>query len=360
MENNDSINKAGIQNHERFMESALKLAANGLLHVAPNPMVGCVIVHQGKIVADGYHVYYGGPHAEVNAVNHLPASFSPAECTVYVTLEPCSHYGKTPPCANLLIEKGFKTVVVACTDPNPQVAGNGIRKLEAAGIQVISGILEQEARALNKRFFTFHQQQRPYVFLKWAQTADGFICRLPLPVRREENTISSPQAHKEAHALRASESAILVGKNTVLADNPRLTTRLTDGPNPLRCCIDQNLSIPKHYEMYSSEAPTVIYNALKEAQEGSTVYKQLDFSKPIVPQILHDLWERKQLSVIIEGGTRVLNQFIETGLWDEVLVYVNQALYFNTGVAAPDFIPLKQGLNTGAERHHFVNTTVKP
>lgn len=337
------------------MQHALDLALKGMGYVAPNPMVGCVIVHQGKMVATGYHEYYGGPHAEVNAVQHLSEQYSPAQCTVYVTLEPCSHFGKTPPCANLLIEKGFGKVVVACTDPNPQVAGNGIRKLQSAGIQVVTGVLEQEARALNKRFFTFHQKKRPYVFLKWAQTADGFISRLPLPVNRTENKISSQQAHQEVHRLRASESAILVGKNTVLADNPQLTTRLAAGSNPLRCVIDQNLSIPGHYQIYTSEASTVIYNAVKEGQEGTVVYKKLDFGQPLVPQLLNDLWERKRLSLIVEGGARVIQQFIETGLWDEALIYMNHGLYFNTGIAAPYFAPLQQGFHPGTERQHFVN-----
>lgn len=338
-----------------FMREAISLALKGGAKVAPNPMVGCVIVCANKVVARGYHHVYGSAHAEVNAVKELDQIYPPEACTVYVTLEPCSHFGKTPPCANLLIERGFAKVVIGCLDPNPLVAGKGMALLKAAGIEVKHGVLENECRQFNKRFFTYYEKKRPYIFLKWAQTADGFISRWPLPNARSENQISSQTAQQEVHAMRAMEAAILVGKNTVLADNPQLNVRLVEGKNPLRLLIDARLEIPETLAIYNSAAPTVVYNALKEAECGNITFKKLDFDKMLPPQIVSDLWQRQLNSVIIEGGTNVLDQFIAQNLWDEAIVFVNSDLYFESGIKAPRFLPLLSKFTKGQEKQHFFN-----
>lgn len=337
------------------MHRALELALNGLGQVAPNPMVGCVILYKDIIVAEGYHQHYGEAHAEVNAVANLSQTINPKECTVYVTLEPCSHFGKTPPCADLLIKHQFKSVVVGCLDVNPLVAGRGIQKLQEAGIEIITGVLEQECIELNKRFFTFHQKKRPYIILKWAQTADGFISKLPLPANKEENWISSEASKTLVHQWRANEASILVGKNTVIADNPELTVRLVDGNNPLRLVIDKNIELPLTSAVFSKKAFTIVYNSKKETSEGNVWYKQLNFENDVISQILEDLWTRNITSVIVEGGAIVLNQFIEQNKWDEAQVFVNPNLFFEKGVTAPKFEPLFQKIKHFNELYTFFN-----
>jgi diaminohydroxyphosphoribosylaminopyrimidine deaminase / 5-amino-6-(5-phosphoribosylamino)uracil reductase len=337
------------------MHRALELAQNGLGQVAPNPMVGCVIVYKDIIIAEGFHQQYGEAHAEVNAIANLSNTIDTKECTVYVTLEPCSHFGKTPPCADLLMAHHFKTIVVGCLDINPLVAGKGIEKLQAAGIEVITGVLEQECIALNKRFFTFHQKKRPYIILKWAQTADGFISKLPVPINKAENWISSEASKTLVHQWRANEASILVGKNTVLADNPELTVRFVSGNNPLRLVIDKNIELPITSAVFSKKAFTIVYNSKKETSEGNVWYKQLDFEANVVSQILDDLWSRNITSLIIEGGTIVLNQFIEQNKWDEAQVFINPHLSFENGVAAPKFEPLFQKTKHLEELHSFFN-----
>ncbi len=337
------------------MRRALELAQLGLGQVAPNPMVGCVIVYKDIIVAEGYHQQYGEAHAEVNAILNLSTTIDTKECTLYVTLEPCSHFGKTPPCADLLIKHQFKTVVVGCLDINPLVAGKGIEKLQTAGIEVITGVLEQECIKLNKRFFTFHQKKRPYIILKWAQTADDFISRLPLPTERADNWISSEASKVLVHQWRANESAILVGKNTVLADNPELTVRLVTGNNPLRLVIDKNLELPITSAIFSKKAFTIVYNSKKETSEGNVLYKQLNFEENVISQLLNDLWQRNITSIIVEGGANVLNQFIEQNKWDEAQVFVNPNLFFEKGIKAPKFEPFFQKIKHTEELHSFFN-----
>jgi diaminohydroxyphosphoribosylaminopyrimidine deaminase/5-amino-6-(5-phosphoribosylamino)uracil reductase len=300
-------------------------------------MVGCVIVHHETVVATGYHQKFGDKHAEVNAIQNLPAYIPTNECVLYVTLEPCSHYGKTPPCSDLIISKGFKTVVVACKDPNPLVAGSGINKLKTAGIEVITGVLEQQARELNKRFITFFEKKRPYYILKWAQTADGFISKLPVPASQQDNKISGPEAHQQVHTMRSEVSAIMVGKNTVMNDNPQLTTRLAEGKNPIRVFIDQNLEIPLHYNIYNPEAPTIIINALKEELSGTHHFVKINFQENVLQQISEKLYAFNIQSVLVEGGAFLLNDFIEQHLWDEALVFQNPNLNFGAGIKAPVF-----------------------
>lgn len=322
--------------HSSFMQHALDLAAKGWPAVAPNPMVGCVIVHENKIIAEGYHQKYGEAHAEVNAIAALPVNADVSGCTLYVTLEPCAHFGKTPPCADLIIKTGFKKVIVCNTDPNPLVSGKGIAKLREAGIEVLTGVLEQEGSKLNKRFFTFHEKKRPYIILKWAQTADGFISKWPVPKERSDNTISTPEHQIKVHEMRASEMAIMVGKNTVMRDNPSLTTRLVPGKNPLRIFIDKKLEVPSTFNIYSEDAETWVFNETREEIKGHIRYIMVDFSSNALKQILTRLYESNIQSLIVEGGSTLLNHFITEGLYDEMSVFTNPDLKFGSGVKAPD------------------------
>lgn len=319
-----------------IMEHALSLAKKGWPNVAPNPMVGCVITHNGVIVASGYHEKFGGPHAEVNAINNLSPEIDPSECTLYVTLEPCSHFGKTPPCADLIIKKGFKKVIVCNLDPNPLVAGKGLEKLKAANIEVISGVLEEEGRKLNKRFFTFFEEKRPYYILKWAQTADGFISRSLSPINKDENKISGPESQKLVHQIRAEEMGIMVGKNTVLNDNPNLTTRLVEGNNPVRLFIDKNLEVPKNFNVYDNNAKTIVFNEIKNEERGNIQFVKLNFELNVLSQISDKLYELNIQSVLVEGGSRVLNDFMQQNIFDEILVFENPKLKFGEGLKAPN------------------------
>ncbi|MBX3163970.1 MAG: bifunctional diaminohydroxyphosphoribosylaminopyrimidine deaminase/5-amino-6-(5-phosphoribosylamino)uracil reductase RibD [Bacteroidetes bacterium] len=320
------------------MQQALNLAKQGFPDVAPNPLVGCVIVKDDKIVAQGYHQKFGEAHAEVNAINNLPAQLSTANCQLYITLEPCSHFGKTPPCADLIISKGFKTVVIACKDPNPLVSGNGIKKLQQAGIEVITGVLEQEARELNKQFITYFEKKRPYISLKWAMTADGFISKNPVSKNREENVITGIEAQTYVHQMRAETMAIMVGKNTVLNDNPTLTTRLVKGKNPIRIFIDKNLEVSPHFNIYNAEAPTLVFNSQKDEMQNNIRFIKLNFENHVLEQILETLYHLKIQSLLVEGGTTLLNSFINQNLWDEAFIFQNPKLNFGTGIKAPELL----------------------
>ena len=313
------------------------LAAKGWPAVQPNPIVGSVITKGGRVVAEGHHEKFGGPHAEVNAIRSLPADIDPKDCTLYITLEPCRHHGKTPPCADLIIEKGFRKVVVACTDPNPLVSGSGIRKLLEAGIEVVTNVLENEARYQNRRFITFFEQKRPYVTLKWALSADGFISRLPVPADRSQNMITREAAQRVTHQLRAESMAVLVGKNTVSADDPRLTTRLVKGPNPIRAFIDRNLEVPRNAQIYRNEAPTWIFNSQKEGKEDHLLFLKIDFGGNVSEQVLHRFYQHQVQTVLVEGGASVLADFISQGLYDEVFIFQNPDLAFGNGLKGPEF-----------------------
>ncbi len=320
------------------MQIALELAKKGRHMVEPNPMVGCVIVHDDKVVAEGYHQKYGEAHAEVNAINNLSREIDPAECTIYVTLEPCSHHGKTPPCVDLVIAKGFKKVVLADYDPNPLVAGKGVEKLRAAGVEVIMNVLQKEERELNKRFFTFYTKKRPFYILKWAQTADGFISRVPLPVNKADNKISGKEAQKMVHQMRANEMGIMVGKNTVLADDPSLTTRLVEGKNPVRIFIDKALEVPQTFNIYNKEAKTLVFNGLNDEKKENIEFIKIDFSKNVLEQISAKLYGLKIQSVLVEGGSALLNDFIKQEMCDEIFIFENPSLYFKNGLMAPKVV----------------------
>lgn len=301
------------------MKRALELATLGNGHVSPNPMVGCVIVHEGKITGEGWHQQYGSWHAEVNAINDAIAhGFENmlAESTAYVTLEPCAHYGKTPPCTDLLIEKKIKKVVIANQDPNPLVAGKGIEKLRTAGIEVEIGIMEKEGLALNQRFFTFIQQDRPYIILKWAETADGFIAD------NEKNPLIISGIHAQIlnHKWRSEEDAILVGTNTAQHDNPRLSARLWSGRNPVRIVIDRTLRLSSSLNLFDNSQPTLCYNAFKNEQVGNTIFVSLDFNDAFIENLLQDLYTRKIQSLIVEGGAMLLQSFLNENIFDEIRI----------------------------------------
>ncbi|RRB05044.1 bifunctional diaminohydroxyphosphoribosylaminopyrimidine deaminase/5-amino-6-(5-phosphoribosylamino)uracil reductase RibD [Larkinella rosea] len=315
-----------------FLSRALELAERGRGHVSPNPMVGCVIVHNQRIIGEGWHRQYGGPHAEVNAVRSVTDESLLPESTVYVTLEPCSHYGKTPPCADLLIAKKVKKVVVCNDDPNPLVAGKGLAKLRAAGIAVETGLLAEQGRELNRRFFTFIEQQRPYVMLKWAETADGFLAPpdfRPIP-------ISGALSRQLVHKWRTEEDAILVGTNTARHDNPHLNVRLWSGRNPVRIVIDKQLSLPTSLHLFDNSQPTLVYSIVPSEAEtvGQTKYIPLDPATDFLPQLIADLYQKKIQSVIVEGGAVLLESFLSQGLWDEARIFKSPKV-LGDGLTAP-------------------------
>ena len=303
---------------EKYIRRCIELASNGLCNAAPNPMVGAVIVHNGKIIGEGYHARCGEGHAEVNAIRSVKDESLLKESTIYVSLEPCSHYGKTPPCADLIISKGIPRVVVGCIDPFSQVSGRGIKKLRDAGIEVTVGVLEDECKNLIRRFVTFNTRKRPYITLKWAESADGFI-----DINRENGSpvvLSTPITSMYVHKQRAEHKAILVGRRTALLDNPSLTTRNWYGANPLRLVIDRTLSLPSNLRLFDHTTPTLVFTEKEKAGEENLEYITLDFSKDILPQMLTVLYEMKIQSLLVEGGTTLLQSFIDSGLWDEMFV----------------------------------------
>lgn len=311
------------------MTRALELATQGRGQVSPNPMVGCVIVHNDFIIGEGYHQQYGGPHAEPNAVNAVENPELLKESTVYVTLEPCAHFGKTPPCAKLLIEKQVKKVIVAVKDPNPLVAGKGIQMLKEAGVEVEVGVLEKEAAALNKRFFTQIQKKRPYVILKWAQTRDGFVAREDY----SSKWISNGYSRQLVHRWRAEEDAVMVGTKTAFYDDPTLNVRDWEGRNPIRVVIDKQLTLDHKLALFDYSQPTICYNLIKGESRDNLSFVKLDpgFS---VKNILDDLYRRNIQSIIIEGGSVLLELFIKEELWDEARVFIGQST-FGSGIPAP-------------------------
>ena len=318
--------------HEQFMQRCLYLAQLGEGYVAPNPMVGCVIVKDGKIIGEGCHKMVGQSHAEVNAVESVQDKTQVEGATVYVSLEPCSHFGKTPPCADLLIQLQVKQVVIGCTDSNPKVAGKGIEKLKRSGIEVITGVLEEECKRLNKLFFTFHEKQRPYVILKWAQTLDGFLDRSRKTNDTGINWISAPETKALVHKWRSQEQAILVGRNTILHDNPSLTVREFHGKNPIRIVIDSQLQLKNDMNIFSKDAPTIIFNRLKNHTNNNVEWVKIPETS--TSNILSELYHRGIQSVFVEGGSRTLQYFIVDNLWDEARVIVGKK-NFEEGVKAP-------------------------
>lgn len=322
---------------EIYMRRCIELARNGCCYAAPNPMVGAVVVCNGRIIGEGYHARCGEAHAEVNAIRSVREPHLLRSATLYVSLEPCSHYGKTPPCADLIIEKQIPRVVVGCLDPFIKVAGRGIEKLRAAGVEVATGVLEEECRALISRFLTFHQQQRPYITLKWAQSSDGFIDRLR--TGGEPLHLSSPLTLMRVHRLRAEHSAILVGSRTALLDNPTLNVRHWSGPQPVRIVIDRQGQLPQeHLHLFDGSLRTLV---LTETPGSYPVeYRKLDFNAPLPPQIAALLHQEGLQSLLVEGGRITLQSFIDAGLWDEA--FVEEApLIVGRGVTAPSLKEFK-------------------
>ena len=314
----------------QFMQRGLQLARLGAGAVSPNPMVGCVIVHDNKIVGEGYHQKYGEAHAEVNAINAVLDKSILSESDVYVTLEPCSHFGKTPPCADLLIKHQVKKVIICNNDPNPLVAGQGIEKLRQAGIEVEFGLLEQEGRELNKRFFTYIEKKRPYIILKWAESADGFIAKKNYEAVQISNVLSRRFVHK----MRSEENAIMVGTNTAKYDNPKLNNRFWTGKNTVRILVDKDLTLPKTLRIYDNSQITICYNLLKDDVLDNNIFVKIPANNPIEQFIIQDLYQRKIQSIIIEGGTILLQNFIDLGLWDEAFI-LKSTLILENGINAP-------------------------
>lgn len=317
------------------MSRCLDLARLGIADVSPNPMVGCVIVYQEKIIGEGYHKKYGEAHAEVNAINSVKNLELLKESTLYVTLEPCAHHGLTPPCSDLIVAKKIPKVVIGTLDPFAEVAGKGIEKLHKAGIEVEIGILEKECREINKRFFTFHEKNRPYIILKWAQTLDGFI-----DIERESDNYGKPTwitgdlALRLVHKIRSEEDAILVGRKTVEKDNPSLTVRHWTGENPVRLVTDKNLQLSNDLNLFDNSEKTFVFNSVKDSEEKNLAYIKLKSSKNSISQILDELHSRKILSVIVEGGKQLLESFIKANLWDEAHLFTGNKFFYK-GVNAP-------------------------
>lgn len=323
---------------ERFMRRALDLAPLGLGAVSPNPLVGCVLVFNDKIIGEGWHQRYGEAHAEVNAVNDALARFGEteaarllAEATAYVTLEPCSHWGKTPPCADLLIRHRLRRVVVCNADPNPLVSGRGLQKLREAGINVQTNLLAAEGRWLNRRFFTNQEKKRPYVVLKWAESADGFMAKPDFGAVQ----ISNPLSRQLVHKWRGEEDAILVGTRTARYDNPQLTAREWPGArNPVRVVIDRLVTLPPVLRLFDGTAPTLCYTTTEERESEGVAFVRLDPEGEFLPQLLADLHRRRLGSVLVEGGAATLQSFLESGLWDEIRLF-RSPVSLGMGIAAP-------------------------
>ncbi len=322
-----------ITNHEFYIKRCLQIAKNGFGNARPNPSVGAVIVFENKIIGEGFTSKYGGNHAEVNAIASVKNKKLLSVATFYVTLEPCAHFGKTPPCADLIVKHNFKKVVIGCVDSNKLVAGKGIERLKKANIEVIVGVLEKECKEHHKRFFTNQEKKRPYIILKWAETIDGFIA----PETKSEQKpvfISNNYSQQLVHKLRAKEHAILVGTNTVIADNPKLNIRSWFGKNPIRVVLDKNLRIPENSNILDGSIQTIVISENKQKPINNVIFESIDFSKKVASQICSILHKHQIQSLIVEGGTKTLQTFINENLWDEAHVFVGSTT-FEKGIKAP-------------------------
>lgn len=328
--------------HENYIKRCIQLAENGLGTTYPNPLVGSLIVYDNKIIGEGWHRKAGEPHAEVNAINSVKDKSKLKKATIYVSLEPCSHYGKTPPCSDLIVASGIKNIVIGSIDPFPEVSGKGIKKLMDAGCQVIVGILDEKCHFLNRRFFTYHKHKRPFVILKWAQSLDGFLA--PISSEDKHNRkpiwITNKYSQQLVHKWRSEEGAILVGTNTAVMDNPSLTTRSWDGNNPVRVLIDQHLRLSKDSALLDKSSKTIVIcgieakDSTKLESSENLIFETIDFKKEITHQICEFLYKHKIQSIIIEGGAKTLQSFINSGLWDEARVFTGD-IQFIKGVKAP-------------------------
>ena len=336
---------------EKYMQRCIELARNGLCNVSPNPMVGAVIVHNGRIIGEGYHIRCGQAHAEVNAIRSVKDQTLLKHSTIYVSLEPCSHYGKTPPCADLIIEKQIPRIVIGCQDPFSEVAGRGIQKLRNAGREVIVGVLEKECRDLILRFITFNTLRRPYIILKWAESSDGFI-----DINRSEGhpvMLSTSLTSMLVHKKRSESDAIMVGSRTALLDNPSLTVRNWYGKNPVRIALDKDLSLPSTLHLLSDNIPTLIFTSLIHPQEKHIEYITLNYQKDLLPQIMEELYHRGLQSLLVEGGAQLLQSFINAELWDEAFIE-RAEIRLQSGVKAPE---IRNKISYSTEKHFGVEIT---
>ncbi|MDW9382258.1 bifunctional diaminohydroxyphosphoribosylaminopyrimidine deaminase/5-amino-6-(5-phosphoribosylamino)uracil reductase RibD [Chryseobacterium sp. JV558] len=320
-----------MNNDELYIKRCIELAQKALGKTYPNPLVGSVIVHNGEIIGEGYHHKAGENHAEINAINSVKNKDLIPESTIYVSLEPCAHYGKTPPCALKIKELGFKKVVIGAMDSHDKVNGKGKKIIQDAGIEAISGVLEEECIELNKRFFTYHEKKRPYIILKWAESGDGFLDKDFRPT-----AVSNTLVNQFVHQLRADEHAILVGTQTALNDNPSLTVRNAEGTNPVRILIDFDLKVPANFNIYNNEARTLVLNAVKEGMEGPIQFIKINKDN-FLSELMAALYKEQIQSVIIEGGRFTLQQFIDADLWDEAIVIKNENLKLENGTKVPEF-----------------------
>lgn len=326
----------GMKQDAFYMQRCLELAQKGIGLTRPNPSVGCVIVHQDQIIGEGYTSAYGGPHAEVNAIASVKQRELLKKATLYVTLEPCAHFGKTPPCADKIIAHEIPKVVIGCLDTHSLVCGKGISRLKSAGVEVLVGVLEQECKEQHKRFFTVQNKKRPFIVLKWAETKDGFIA----PETKEKNRpvwISNTASKQLVHKWRSEEHAILVGTNTAISDNPKLNVRSWSGNNPVRILLDRTLRTPLDSNLFDGSGQTIVFTEVDKENvvpKKNVRYVQMDFSKQRELQICEALVKENIQSVLIEGGREVLQAFIEAGIWDEAHVFRGD-VHFGKGVLAP-------------------------
>jgi diaminohydroxyphosphoribosylaminopyrimidine deaminase / 5-amino-6-(5-phosphoribosylamino)uracil reductase len=315
------------------MYRCIELARLGAGNVAPNPMVGAVLVHDQRIIGEGYHQQYGAAHAEVNCIDSVAEADKQfiSQSTLYVSLEPCAHFGKTPPCADLIIRNNIPKVVIGCRDPFNEVNGKGIERLQSAGVTIICGVLENECKELNRRFFTFHMQHRPFIILKWAQTADGKINS----GTAERLFISNDISNRLVHKWRSEEQAILIGTNTALLDDPSLNVRLAKGNNPIRLVVDMDLKLPQTLKIFNGSQRTIIFNTVKYEEGDAVAYYQVTSDVNIVQQVMNACYELKIQSLLVEGGAKLLQAFIDDDSWDEARVITNTELFVGEGLHAP-------------------------
>jgi len=313
---------------ELMMKRCIELASKGLGLTYPNPMVGCVIVRNAQIISEGWHKKAGGAHAEVDAVSKIKDKEILKDCEIFVSLEPCSHFGKTPPCSDMIVSYGFKRVTVGIPDPNSKVNGQGIKKMKDAGIEVKVGVLENECAELNKRFFCFHQKKRPYIILKWAQTADGFMAA----ENHVQKWITNPYSKQLVHRWRSQEQSVLVGYNTAKIDNPQLNLRLWSGNQPIRAVIDRDLSLDPKLHLFDGSQRTIVFSEINDGSRPDVI--QLNFDENLEESILNELYKLGLQSVIIEGGRKTLDRFIEKELWDEARIFSSSESW-GSGIKAP-------------------------
>ncbi|MBE6301181.1 MAG: bifunctional diaminohydroxyphosphoribosylaminopyrimidine deaminase/5-amino-6-(5-phosphoribosylamino)uracil reductase RibD [Parabacteroides distasonis] len=321
---------------EKYMVRCIELAKKGVGNVAPNPMVGAVVVYNGRIIGEGYHRKFGEAHAEVNAIASVRDEALLRDSTIYVSLEPCSHYGKTPPCAELIIKKRIPRVVIGCLDPFPSVSGRGVKMLREAGIEVVTGVLEEEARMLNLAFMTFQIQRRPYIYLKWAQSQNGFMDLKRDSVMTPPVSFSSSETLRRVHRLRSEVAAIMVGTRTALLDNPSLTVRHWIGESPVRVVLDRKLKLQKGAHLLDGAVQTLVFTEQAVENRPNVEYIQIDFEQDVLLQVLHCLYNKKLNSLMVEGGALLLRSFLEANLWDEIWVETTPLL-LGEGVKAPSF-----------------------